>query len=394
MKLLVPTISPSNEPSHHISLSHPVPLLTNLPVRWHLNVPILPRIIGELARPWTNASLESSSTGTKLSAYMTENDDETVGRKAEARQARLWEDTIMIALRDAQWLRCQEINGKPYVKTAARRPAPAIPSGFIKLDGRAESKIGDVTLALDERLFVIEVKSSRAQVRDEWCHSGHFRPKKVYKRLSDLVDHCNQRDPPLDDDDPMDHLLLSSLNGHLVAFWGQMTDELTSQLRNTIIMVPYLQAMVTSLTKTDEFEWGMINRLPISKACAITCTKPPRIAEPSDLGRDICRLFYVDADGNHNFGKHPLGLSAEDFQDYVNYLCLAYDWSTAGEPINAIVLSSHGTFFQVISSTNDLAALLSINFVQERAPEHAPKTVAGRKGKQEPKKKDIEHEPD
>jgi hypothetical protein len=325
---------------------------------------------------------------------MTKSDDETAGGKAEARQARLWEDTIVIALRDAQWLRCQEINGKPYAKTAARRPAPVIPSGFIKLDGRAESKIGDVTLAVDERLFVIEVKSSKAQVRDEWCHSGHFRPKKVYKRLSDLVDHCNQHDPRLDDDDPMDHLFLSSLNGHLVAFWGQMTDELTSQIENTIIMMPYLQAVVSSLTKNDDFEWGMINRLPVSKACALIRTKPPRIAEPSDLGRDICRLFYIDAAGNSNFGKHPLGLSAEDFQAYVNYLCLAHDWSTAGEPINAIVLSSHGTFFQVVSSTDDLAALLSINFVRDRAPEHAPKTVAERPVKQEPEKEDIEHEPD
>jgi hypothetical protein len=323
---------------------------------------------------------------------MSENNITAQGKRTDARQARLWEDTIVIALRDAQWLRCQEINEQTKNKKAAKRPPPVIPAGFIKLDGRAESKIGDVTLAMEERLFIIEVKSSKDQVRDEWHHRGEFRPKKVYARLSDLVDYCNQYDHPLGDDDEMGRHLMSSLNGHLIAYWDPNTNKETGQITPTIAMAPYLQAVVDSLQDTNKTDSRLITRLPVSNAFAVRQTKPIGHATPQDLGRDSCRLLYNYRKGKPAFHDEPLGLLADKFQGYVDFLCTAANWETAGEPINAIVLSSYGTFFQVVSSTNELADLLSINFVQERTPERTPKAVRERAKEQVPVEKDIEPE--
>lgn len=298
---------------------------------------------------------------------------------ARQREARVWEDTIVIALRDAQWLRSQESTD-----AQRKRPAPIVPAGLVKLDGRAESHLGDIALAAGERLFIIEVKAGKAQVRDEWRRGKQFRPKKVYSRLSDLVDHCNRHDPPISEDDLMDRLLMSSLNGHLVAYWGTFKNRETGMPESNILLVPYLQAMIDSLSETDVPEADMITHMPISKAYAVRASHPPRVATPHDLGRSHCRLFYQDTNGQPILYKDPLGLSADAFQEYVDYLCRASGMLTEGEPINAIVLSSQGTFFQVIGNIQDLATILSLDFVQK----HEIEAKQARAFEQEPEQED------
>jgi len=63
---------------------------------------------------------------------------------------RPWEDTLIIALRDLQWKKAAERN-------TLRDHLPA--ETLLKLDGNAESAIGDVVTAVKGRHFVLEMKA-------------------------------------------------------------------------------------------------------------------------------------------------------------------------------------------------------------------------------------------
>lgn len=84
--------------------------------------------------------------------------------------AKLWENTLMTALRDAQWFN--------------KAPQALFPPFFIKLDGNPESALGDALLDADGgRYFLIEVKATRDQITEEWVKRGRFRPKRAYAKL-------------------------------------------------------------------------------------------------------------------------------------------------------------------------------------------------------------------
>lgn len=292
----------------------------------------------------------------------------------QTRVARLWEDTIIIALRDAQWLRCQEYVASDENPDAFYQPMPFIPHGMIKLDGRAESHIGDLALRASERFFVIEVKSTKQQVRDEWIKGGTFSPKAVYRRLQELVEGCNQKSPPLDLEDPMDRWLMFSLNGHFIAYWDPVSKAGGGISAGSVRLVPYLQAVVDSRMPADERDSRMIDRLPISDVDAISWPNDGEPATSRHLGRSDCCLSYTEADGTFVLNPEPIGLTLDDFQDYVDYLCCAGLGTDDGEPIHAVVLSSHGSFFQVVSSTSELALILTGQLGFKKAENSAPES--------------------
>jgi hypothetical protein len=277
--------------------------------------------------------------------------------------ARVWEDTIVLSLRDAQWLRCQELQSQHDSKSGDAAPRLR-PQGLIKFDGRAESRLGDVAMGVGERYFIIEVKSTRQQIKDEWLKNGKFKPKKVYARLSGLANRYEGQD--FASDRSFDALVLkSSFFGHFVAYWNSHDEGPSAGLPSSVQLIPYLQAMMESHDTNAPYEPGMIARLPVSSvgASRLQGDRVRRVT-PLDLGRDDCFLTWTNEHGKELRSKGSIGLPAQAFQHYVNYLCQPVNDAQDGEPINAIMMSSHGSFFQVVSDTSELAIVLSEKFVQ------------------------------
>lgn len=278
------------------------------------------------------------------------------------RSARLWEDTIVLALRDAQWLRCQE-HWKEENKPS---PRPITPPGMIKLDGRAESRLGDVAMSADERFFLIEVKSGPEQIKDEWCKAGRFNPKMVYTTLS-KASHRHNDSNVMADDSGVASFLRWSFLGHFIALWDNHPSGVTGQERS-ILVLPYLQAVRDSVANSSIRDPEMIKAFHPKMIQAVRPDSDGRAAQATvlDLGRKDCVLTWLDEDGARKFDNRNIGLNFSEFQTYVAILCkmARTTQDSEGEPINAVVLSSSGSFFQYVGDTTDLARLLSKNDVE------------------------------
>lgn len=68
--------------------------------------------------------------------------------------ARLWEDTLVIALRDRQWLQCLA------QKRSERHPTRVYPQTLVKLDGNAERDAGDLLFEADASPLKVEAATS------------------------------------------------------------------------------------------------------------------------------------------------------------------------------------------------------------------------------------------
>ncbi|KUY77642.1 hypothetical protein WI25_06020 [Burkholderia cepacia] len=79
--------------------------------------------------------------------------------------ARLWEDTIILALRDLQWHKAvQTEGGKPVSERTKIKP----PSALLKLDGNAETALGDAITSANDRFFLFEFKSDAREGGSEF----------------------------------------------------------------------------------------------------------------------------------------------------------------------------------------------------------------------------------
>lgn len=91
-----------------------------------------------------------------------------------------WEDSLIVALRDLQWIRknratLYEMRRHGKAATDAERAAiqakvkdlPVPPALLAKLDGNAESASGDVLTSVEKRFFLLELKASEVAL---YCH--------------------------------------------------------------------------------------------------------------------------------------------------------------------------------------------------------------------------------
>jgi hypothetical protein len=283
-------------------------------------------------------------------------------RTLRTRRARLWEDTIVLALRDVQWRAAWSKS----VTHGAGQPKMCYPKGIVKLDGSAESHLGDMAFkADDQRFFLIEVKSQMRQVKDEWWH-GAFKPKVLYKTLGSVVNAVKFQASSSE----TENLILElSLRGHMIAFWNP-----GSQSGNVrpghIELLPYLQAVVDSVDEDTISAEGLIKELPMPCVHSYLMDDPPDIRyslDVLDLHGDDFQIGHLDpATGNtsrKNIG--PMGLSRDEFQTYVSYLTKVRTETGSeepGEPINAVVQTADDGFFQVVTTTAELADVLDPEF--------------------------------
>jgi hypothetical protein len=269
------------------------------------------------------------------------------------REARLWEDTIVVALRDLQWMAASRQSGGAF----------AVPSPFLKLDGNAESRIGDTPYRMDERYFIFEVKPELGQVEGEWWRKSVFNPKPVYRRLRALVDNLNATEAStLPEDvnmflDAMDMLQMSARGHHFICWNGQR-----GSTAGFIDMLPYVEGIASQTPEDIIDHHHVLPRPNINGPLTLRYGKKggtPVSAAGLAMLLDHDHIVGEALSGRvETFGG--LGLTRDEFQEYINFLCA--DAPGRAEPINAIVLSTDGTFFRLAGTTATLASMLDPQF--------------------------------
>lgn len=298
------------------------------------------------------------------------------------RKADLWEDTIIIAMRDQQWSNFMRWREERILKAIQKNPEllssilsrkipmaqasleTICPPGFVKFDGTAETKLSDVALKAGERFFLMEVKSTFSKVRTEWRQKGKYFPKFMLQRLSELVE-CAETNAYAD------AMLDLCLRGHFATYWDPQ--EVVEGLRGRVVSMPYVTACSTVRNGGD-----------IAKRRGIRFTRDvfPMIRNVEIPTRSFSTVAFSSLmkhkhemhlhDGQEHF---PLGLDEAEFVRYTSFLCggdarsngfeLPSDCAVEArlhEPLHLVSLSSVGTHMKVMGSTAELATLLDGKF--------------------------------
>lgn len=312
-------------------------------------------------------------------------------------RAKLWEDTIVIALRDMQWLakidyiRKQQFNNGSISSVDVERHY-VVPPGLAKMDGKAESKIGDVVAkATNDRFFIFEVKSTAAHINTEWRVDDSSNSKLAYRRLKKKIDEVNKDyaekagslvkshvsngknlyDKTINDED----YIKMSLRGHYFAYWtaesrqrialGRVGLEpyilAASRCRNameltdgSLLDAPLPTYMLRNMNSSERFDF-----FPIDCLKSILICRFPRVLKKDDKDSGD--------DKNVAIFEEEVGLTRDEMIKYLKFLCddgsgkLAED---CAEQVHMVILSKYG-FMKVITDTNDLLWFIDGNFRNE-----------------------------
>lgn len=220
-----------------------------------------------------------------------------------------WEDTVILAFRDMQWMRKQNANYEAFV--SARRESDTVESETLrdnfltqictpppllaKLDGQAETASGDTLTAINERFFLLEFKASNDKLRDE---KGKF----MYMLMQSVV--------PTRDLDFMD----LSRRGHFVVYPDfpesrpHAKQGLLSVNKVRLETLPYLDALHDE--KLD-----------------------PKPIEPASAEQV---LWAPDR-----------GLSINEMAAYLKALCETHSGDSSRHPIKAIIATPNGLIWPI-----------------------------------------------
>lgn len=253
--------------------------------------------------------------------------------------ADLWESSVVIALRDYQWL-------KKSNKTT-------FPDQYISLGGDAEAANGDAIFLDGEKLFLFEVKSLEAKVREEWA--DRTEPKLAFERIFKEYIHF------MDDGHVYSKglRLRQSMKCHHFVFWSAIRRG-GSKVAGNLSVAPYLTKAASKLTsKNWPGDW--CNEWHISKIgdyfglVEWMDEKGKPVAHSADqvLIGDMSSAGAWFSKGYERPEISELGLNPEEFVEYLG-------WLGGGDlPIDAVVLSSGGTFFRHVKKMSELQAIFN-----------------------------------
>ncbi len=257
--------------------------------------------------------------------------------------AKLWEISVVIALRDQQWL-----------MRDTSMPMPAV-----NLSGNAESRLGDCLLTAHDRFFVIEIKPTTGQFSAEWkkktVNGVEQFKKRAFASTLDLADRLNKSNGNSAVQAQKD--VLRSLLGHHFVYWDDVEKSLCIQPYLSTVLAGYKAeqgmsnlSLSSSLRRVNNaFSLSLSQSAnPTGSMIYTTCT--------AGVFSEIYskRLgIAVTATRNQDSAWIPLGLLPRDFSDYLKSLC------TKTEGIDVIILSDNG-FTHELKSTEDITDFLTI----------------------------------
>lgn len=250
---------------------------------------------------------------------------------------RLWEDTIILAMRDMQWIHALT-NGKPW---------PSL--SMWKLDGRPEESLADLVVAEDQRFFLIEVKSSSGQFASEWMRRDPLtrtvtiRPKRSYANLAYLLGGHHRWFPW----GAAQRWVDVSSTCHFFAY-GEVGNN-----SSDILVRGYADACAENIYNPND-RIGMHPVVPV-----------PRLAVMGEAGiKENSPVSFPDVlsercVATYKHGKkarlYKVGARLDVFRDYIYLLTQG---GTENSQMNAIVLAPGGRFVRVVRSIRDLAIVL------------------------------------
>lgn len=251
--------------------------------------------------------------------------------------ADLWESSVVIALRDYQWL-------KKSNKTT-------FPDQYISLGGDAEAANGDAIFLDGEKLFLFEVKSLEAKVREEWADRAE--PKLAFERIFKEYIHF------MDDGHGYSKglHLRQLMKCHHFVYWSAVRRG-GSKVAGNLSVAPYLTKAASKLTsKNWPGDW--CNERHISKIGDYFGLVEwiDEKGNPVPHSADQVLIGDMSSAGAWFSRDHErpeiseLGLNPEEFVEYLG-------WLGGGDlPIDAVVLSSGGTFFRHVKKMSELQAI-------------------------------------
>ncbi|HDR9001882.1 TPA: hypothetical protein QDA99_001432 [Burkholderia vietnamiensis] len=212
-----------------------------------------------------------------------------------------WEDSLIVALRDLQWIRknkaiLDEMRRYGKAMTDADKVAirakvddlPAPPALLAKLDGNAESASGDVLTSIEKRFFLLELKASEAALQSE-------KKKFVYACLTSV-----------DPENEEDRLLLElSRRGH-----------------------HFLYPLVDSASNS-----GPSGFLPVHRVTLTTRTYYDAVAHGAAAAEQIRASDLL-------WNRRELGLRLHEMAAYLDALATIHKGGTASHPIKVVVTSA------------------------------------------------------
>ncbi|MDF9619791.1 hypothetical protein P5705_19255 [Pseudomonas entomophila] len=234
-----------------------------------------------------------------------------------------WEDSIILAFRDMQWMRRQNANYEALVSALrqsdtlegetllknfliqTRTPPPLL----AKLDGHAETASGDTLTAINQRFFLLEFKASKGKLRTE--------KKKFMHELMTFVDPVGDR-----------HFVDLSRQGHFVVYpTFPKAPPLAQQgflpvHESRLETQPYLDAL-----------------------------RGKQLLPPGDKRKHI-----APAKADEVLWDASQGLTLEEMACYLDALCYAHSEDGSTHPMKAVIATPDGIFWPIA----DLSQLLHL----------------------------------
>lgn len=224
-------------------------------------------------------------------------------------QEKPWEDTLILAFRDMQWIKKIQSSTTDDKQELAKPPAL-----MIKLDGKAETAAGDILAGINRRYFLFEFKSARSAFKAE-------EKKHVYQRLVDA--HSSS---PCEEE-----LLDLSLRGHFLVY-PHPRDKDSKSLES----------------------FALLHRLDLRCVPYCVLTIPEPTPEIANLYLMLDDTFYSD----------DSGLNVEEISLYLQLLADTAEKDGGNDelPLKAVIASPDGLFWP----TGSLSAFR--DFVQSIEP--------------------------
>ncbi|EJP77047.1 TPA: hypothetical protein ACOEOC_000221 [Stenotrophomonas maltophilia] len=313
---------------------------------------------------------------------------------AGKKRARLWEESVVVGLRDMQWrLQLHDILSREDLLNSIRARFQGqggviddvalrgvIPPGFVTLDGNAESSTADVALSsMKGFCFLVEVKPTRQGIRDEWKlkekrkrkSRASVHSKAAFRTLKRLVEDF-EANPS---DKERAKMLRRSLRIHQVAYWE---GEDRGKLRDGMIKVePYINACI-SMRRVDELTSDRcISSLKHLYYQFKGDTRGTQRLPAKEMLSTSTRIqFDIQSNGYIESIESAYGAEYEEFQQYVDWLCKSCsEDGEVDQPINCLVMTDDG-FLQAVSSLRELATLLNIDLSCKPEPEYSDPTYS------------------
>lgn len=248
-------------------------------------------------------------------------------QKADPKDAP-WEDALILAFRDMQWIRKIQSANKLAVAALAKPPAL-----FAKLDGKAETASGDILTGHKGNFFLLEFKSSKAQFARE------KKTKSIYAVLAnpELTEDCS----------------LHSVRGHFIVY---PEVEVGSTCAHSMLPVHGVHLMCMPYLALDAQEY--------------------------------VQSLNTDRLDNVFYGEWR-GLSLVEMSNYLaSLVSMTGDGGGEGTPIKAVIANSYGLFWPV-GDLSDFAQFLQVLRKATQRLELKKFLERAEKGSQEKEKKPI-----